>query len=922
MTSTDEVIGDEHRFVKWHTNHFATSSKYFKSTYFENTEETRLENTVSKPVHDKFILGAPTNYYYSANINTQGNINRSVPLIFESDILDFVRDKKGLITEIIGNQLNTIIDNAVYGKKIKELSHKFINFKIFKKGTKEPLKIYLQSSLQNYIKRFDFFISDEEKTEKDEQNVLYLRFVPSNLPEMLRNLENFDTHNANTTSLSKSFKKWQQHDSDDGFSKEKEFICKRILCTRKDYYDMNVLYGTVKLQPTSSKNSVKLTETDSEKPYVKILDNLRFHFTASYKEDDEFHIIPSITDRHKCLKLVKKDDIKFFIDFLKQIKEEKEDKYPAEYITAIKNFIIDDLSDIGAFLKLFYHFQSDSTLLRIWTKHCTAKVPEFELVFTPLSMWKVCCDMAFKEDKEKKEVEEFIKTLPLKKIKVFSPKKKTDQESYINEPMDIYVHTVKDEKDKIKNFNILQRFEDIPETFNMGEIILNKLRGIRKISQKNYDSEAKKFCRLILSETETQFGNRFKQRYGQVCSFKIRHALMKFFAKKSLTKKKDGLDLTYTIKVSDELPFENASIEVKLSLGFFFPKGNPKLFVYTTDYGVKMGVPLMYQKNLQIVPQLLSDDDDDLKSNSLFGSKYCVFINSEDCQHENKDKKTQITPLFHRYKMYAIILSLIDYLKNTTIQSNPMILVVKTIKNDNLWRSQLSFVLKLFPLGSSSLDLSFDDPRGLALFQKNVYEIIKIDGETAKSFTFSSNDQFLVRPFPTLEELTTMMRFLLEKGDQLFIEEYDKEPGVPVKGVCSSIDFMCMDIGSCEDDCDMGIDFMMHGMGEEITEPDTPRTRRRDLFAGAAEASLSKEPFVDPLDTDDDDETPLETVVRKIAEIEKKVIRTRHADAAEARASDYTSSEDDALPAPPKIAASTSRTIGRRSSPRLAKKRR
>lgn len=910
MMSTDEVSGDEHRFVKWHTNHFGTNSKYFKSTYFEDTKETRVQNTVSKPVHDKFILGAPTNYYYNADINTQGNIHRSAPLMFESDILEFIRedtddDKK---YEKKKEQLKNIIDNAIHGKKAKELSHKFIDFKLFKKSATEPIKIYLQSSPQNYLKRFDFFVSDEEKTEKEDKNVLYLRFVPSNLPDMLRAFENFDAYKENKTSLSKTFKKWQ-HNSTDEDSESKEFICKRIICTRKNYEDVHVLYGTVTLKPTSSKTSVELIPKTTSEHYVKLnyhiklLKDLKFYFTANYEASDEFHIIPSITDRHKCLKLVKKVDIEKFKEFLNHESKDN-DKYPFEYVHVITQKILsmtpsDDF--IGEVLALTYHFKDDSTLSRIWTKHYTANIPEYELVFTPLSLWKVCCDMPFKE--KQVEVQSFVEKLPLKKLKVYSlPARNVDQESYINKPMDIYVHKIKDEQIQDKKYlNKLQTLQDLPDDFKLGETILNKLRGIRQTSEIRYDSEAKKFCRLILSETETQFGNRFKQRYGQVCSFTIRHALMKYFAKKSLTKNEMNQDgqITYDIKISDELPFENSSIQTKLSLGFFFPKkqNEKELFVYTSDYGVKMGIPLMYQKNLQIVPQLLTGDDDTLKSSSLFGSKYCVFINSNDCKHKFKDDKDaeqtkEIKPLFHRYKMYAIILSLIDYVKNTTIQNSPLILVVKTDMDENLWRSQLSFVLKLFPLGSSSFDLSWDDPRNLALFQKNAYEIISINDDEKATTSKSSSNGFLIRPFPTLEELTTMMRFLLEKGDQLFIEEHDKEPVVPVKNVCSSIDFMCMDMGKCDDDCDMNVDFMMHGMDAEPTEPDTPKTRRRDRLATAAETrSSSKKIFQDPLDTDDEDSSVPDTLARRIKTATRRI---RHANAAE-RQKEYSDSSDDAL---------------------------
>lgn len=866
MASTDEASADDKlRFIKWHANNFQANSKYFKSAYFENTKETRLENTVCKPAHNKFIVGATTNYYHNAHINTQGNINRSTPLMFESDILDFIKKKEDETT------LEIIIEDAVYGKKGKELLHKFIDFKIYKAKPEDQIRIYVCTSLTSYLKRSDFLITHEKngstKEVKKEVKIegihnLYLRFLPCNLSDLERAFKNFDTLQQNKTNLHESFQKWQQHDF--GMT-SKDYICQRIICAKKDSGDVVKTFGTVRLKTDNIKNSVKLVnvkshDTTSDFQYIDGLNDYRFYFSAHFEETDEFHIIPSVMDQSKCIKLIKSAEVKTFIqgflhEEITQYLSKQRDKYPTEYIFKIDTIIKKDIDNLTKLLQLTYSFKDDTTLHKVWTKHYSANIREYDLVFNPLSMWNLCCDMPFK--KKTKEVELFIENLPLKQIKIHEDLDllKFEKSQLYTKLIHIYVHSIKDEKNSINTLNELGTFESIPDDSELMKTILNKLRGIKQTSQMKYDSEAKKFCRLILSESERQFANRFKQRYGQKCSFGIRHALMQYFAKKSL-KKIESRDsfVKYALEVCEPVPDEFSSIEIQMDFGFLYSKKNKNLFVYTSDYGVKLGIPLMYQSNLEIVPKLITNNEDPLKSNSLFGSKYCVYIDSENCKTEGR----KIKPMFHRYKMYAIVLSLIHYVKNRSIYNNPFILAVKTKECDNLWRSQLSFVLKLFPLGSASIDTSWDDARNLALFQKNVYEVISFDDKGAHTPSIVEKE-LLIRPFPTLEELTSMMRFLLEKGDQLFIEEHKQQLVIPVKDVSSSIEFMCMEMGECEDDCNANIDFMMHDMEDEpaeledeLAELETPRTRSKEARKTSCAAAVEKHKNTGYSDSSDD----------------------------------------------------------------------
>lgn len=859
MTSNDEVSGNNHRFAQWHTNHFHTSSKYFTSAYFEDTRKTRLDKTVSRPVHDKFSIGAPVNYYSNNRINTQGNINRSPPLMFETNIFEIIKKKQTdnddveeedfkILEKSKLNQLKLIIDNAIYGKKEKELSQKFINFKICKANSNSPIKIYIQTSLPNFLKRFDFLITIQEKSEKEEDTTLYLRFLPSNVPDLTQAFQNFDTKTRNETSLYKSFKIWKtENDNDDPDIESKDYICKKIFFPKKEInYEF---YGIIKLQPEFHKTCVKLVNHENVSHYIQNLKDYRFYFSAEYEESEIFYVVSSIASSTKCIKLIREEEVKKFIEFLEDLKETKakSSKYPIEYINIIKNVVDADVHDIDKILQLAIEFYNEPTFSMIWTKQYNSKVKEFDLMFTPLSMWKICCDMPFKEKPE--EVQMFVEHLSLKKIKIYQRPTRielSNQEIYLKTIKHIYVGKVKDENNilKNKNLNKLISLENIPDVSNLGEIIMNKLRGIRDIPEAKYDVEAKKFCRLILSESEKQFAKRFMQRYGQTCTFEIRHALIKYFSQKSLKKiTSDSSSDTYNVKLCRDFPFPNTSINVKIQFGFMYSSQKTRdLFVYTTDYGIKLGIPLMYQTNLQIIPQLITQNDHPLSSESLFGSKYCVYIDSKDCKSKidegDDEEEHEIQPLFYRYKMYAIVLSLIEYIKRKSIRNVPLILAINTKKDEDLWRSQLSFVLKLFPVGHSFSNLSWHDPRSLALFQRsNVYEVVSIkdDGtaETASTISFG----LLIRPFPTLEELTSMMRFLLEKGDQLFIEEHIyREPVVPIKNASSSVDFMCMDMDECQDDCESNMEFMMHDMEDESN------TSKR-----------SNTLFEDPKDTDDEE---------------------------------------------------------------------
>ena len=419
--------------------------------------------------------------------------------------------------------------------------------------------------------------------------------------------------------------------------------------------------------------------------------------------------------------------------------------------------------------------QTNGKLLNLWKHVWNSLIKEHEIHLAPRCIYTMTRQTL--SNRVPKHVNSEIKTTDFchrrKDVKAEKPRKlrvlmktyKNTKELQKNET--VYVKTKHgpfETKSKSGFVSFTEMHPDLQEQL-LNETYIEKMSHCLEDWSLKHERELTKYLNLLIAESEVSFAKRFEQRYGKPPNFEHRYAL----ANKGTVYHEVSNISGELIQTVFEYEYKNVQYTLNVSVRYGMQGVKSKICVgvYTTDFGIASGLPMMIPNNSPNKPTpIVCEESSPLYKTSLFGMSFCLHV----------EAIPYMTPtgihIQNRTRIHALIQALLQLYKQKTF-STPQILVLSVRSNEFLFKAQLALILKLFPIGQPKLPKlrgDYYDARLLALVHEPVYETFNHSNSPLLS---KKNIELLIRPFPSKQDLLSMKRFILIQGDQIFHEETD-----------------------------------------------------------------------------------------------------------------------------------------------------